>query len=84
MTQKQQKQLFYMCLLADILDLLIVGQWPGLSWVIDIPAIVMYVSYAGTAGLTKLLLELIPVIGTFPIFTLAAMSHRKSDIQTQG
>ena len=63
-------------LLADVLDLFVVGQIPGLSWFIDIPIIAMHVAYSGPAGLTTLL-ELIPGIGTLPVFTMMAIKHRK-------
>lgn len=65
-------------LLADVLDLVVVGQIPVLSWVIDIPIIALHVAYAGVAGLTTLL-ELIPFVGIVPFFTIAAFMYDAND-----
>ena len=58
-------------MVADFLDFVVVGQIPVLSWVIDLPVIIMHVAYAGPAGLTTLI-ELVPFVGILPMFTLAA------------
>ena len=69
-----RKTLLIASLIADLLDLLLVGQVPGLSYFIDGPLIAMHVAFAGPAGLATLL-ELVPVIGTLPLFTIAAMRY---------
>jgi len=71
-----RKTLLVTSLIADVLDILVIGQVPGLSWIIDLPLIVMHVAYAGPSGFSTLV-ELVPVVGTLPLFTLAALSHGK-------
>ena len=71
-----RQELIMASLVADILDILVIGQIPGLSWFIDIPIICMHVSFAGAAGLGTLI-ELVPVVGTLPLFTIAACCHSK-------
>jgi hypothetical protein len=63
-------------LIADLLDLVVVGQIPGLSYFIDGPLIAMHVAFAGPAGLATAL-ELVPVVGTILIVTLAALLATK-------
>jgi hypothetical protein len=72
-----RQNLIVASLIADALDIAVVGQWPGLSWLIDLPLIALHVWYAGPAGLPTLL-ELVPVVGTLPLFTVAAFSHVRS------
>jgi hypothetical protein len=67
--------LLFASLIADGLDLFVVGQIPGLSYVIDVPLVLMHVIFAGPAGFSTLL-ELIPVVGTVPLFTIAALCHK--------
>jgi hypothetical protein len=69
-----KQQLIVFSVVADVLDVLVIGQVPGLSWFIDIPVILMHLAYAGSRGWTTLI-ELVPVVGTLPLFTIAAMSH---------
>lgn len=69
-----RNQLITASIVADVLDIFVIGQIPGVSWFIDIPVIVMHVAFAGPGGLSTLL-ELIPGVGTIPIFTIAAFSH---------
>ena len=69
-----KKQLVTASLIADALDMVLVGMIPGLSWLIDLPVVAMHVAYAGPVGLLTLF-ELVPVVGAIPIFTIAAMSH---------
>jgi hypothetical protein len=70
-----RKTLLIVSLIADALDIMVVGQIPGLSWIIDLPVIAMHVAFAGPAGFSTLL-ELVPVVGTIPLFTLAALTHK--------
>ncbi len=69
-----KQQLIVASIIADVLDLIVVGQIPGLSWFIDVPLIVMHVAYAGAGGLWTVL-ELVPIAGTLPMFTIAAFAH---------
>lgn len=69
-----KQQLIIVSVVADVLDVLVIGQVPGLSWFIDIPIILAHLSYAGPRGWTTLM-ELVPFVGTLPLFTIAAMSH---------
>jgi hypothetical protein len=71
-----RKTLLIASLIADLLDLLVIGQIPGLSYLIDGPLIAMHVAFAGPAGLATAF-ELVPIVGTIPIFTLAALFARK-------
>lgn len=59
-------------LIADILDFIAIGQAPVLSWIIDVPVIIMHVSFGGLKGLATML-ELVPVVGTIPLFTISAI-----------
>jgi hypothetical protein len=74
----KKADLVKLSMLADFLDIVVVGQIPVLSWVIDIPVIIMHVAYAGPTGLSTLL-ELIPVVGILPIFTMAAAGYPNTD-----
>jgi hypothetical protein len=70
-----RKTLLVFSIFADVLDFLVVGQIPILSWVIDIPLIVLHVQYAGLRGLWTLL-ELVPFVGLLPVFTIATFAHK--------
>jgi hypothetical protein len=63
---------------ADALDVVVIGQLPGLSWFIDAPVLAMHFMYAGPKALPTLL-ELVPVVGTIPLFTIAALSYPDKD-----
>ena len=69
-----KKHLMIVSLIADGLDLMLVGMIPGLSLVIDLPVVAMHVAYAGPSGLLTLL-EAVPLVGFVPIFTAAAMMY---------
>lgn len=69
-----KQQLIVASIIADVLDVFVVGQIPVLSWFIDIPIIIMHVNFAGAKGFMTLI-ELVPVVGTLPLFTFAAFSH---------
>jgi len=73
-----RSQLIGVSLAADILDVLVVGQLPVISWVIDIPVILMHLKFAGAKGFWTIL-ELVPVVGTLPLFTVAAFTHENSE-----
>ncbi len=72
----KRSTLFTISLIGDLLDIAVVGQVPVLSWFIDIPVIICHVAFAGASGFTTLL-ELIPVVGTLPLFTFAALVHKE-------
>jgi hypothetical protein len=65
-------------LIADVLDFFVAGQIPILSWVIDIPVLIMHVAFAGAKGFFTLL-EMIPVVGTVPLFTASALLQTPKD-----
>ena len=65
-------------LFADVLDWFIAGQIPVLSWIIDIPTVLMHVAFAGPGGYFTLI-ELIPVVGTLPLFTFAAIVQKPTE-----
>lgn len=69
-----KQTLVILSVIADLLDLFVVGQIPGLSWIVDIPLILMHVSFAGSKGWLTML-EIIPLAGTFPVFTIAGMLY---------
>lgn len=69
-----KKELIAASIVADVLDLFVIGQIPGMSWFVDIPVICMHVAFAGAAGLLTMF-ELVPVVGTIPLFTIAALAH---------
>ena|GEM_PF-5800494 len=69
-----KKQLLIASGIADSLDLIAVGQIPGLSWFVDIPVLLIHVAFAGPKGWITVL-ELVPLVGTIPIFTLAALQY---------
>jgi hypothetical protein len=64
----------------DLLDLLIVGQLPGVGALLDLPLIIMHFDYAGPAAAVTLL-EAIPVVGLLPIFTIMALCYPNHDDQ---
>jgi hypothetical protein len=71
----KKSTLVTLSLIGDLLDIAVIGQIPGLSWFIDIPIIICHVAYAGPGGFMTML-ELIPVVGTLPLFTIAALAHK--------
>lgn len=73
-----KRNLVTVSIFADALDVAVIGQIPGLSWFIDIPVILMHLLYAGPKALPTLL-ELVPVVGTIPLFTIAALSYPDKD-----
>jgi hypothetical protein len=71
-----RKTLIGWSIAADVLDVIAVGQIPGLSWFIDIPILLLHVAFAGPKGFFTLL-EMIPVVGTIPLFTISAFVQEK-------
>lgn len=65
-------------LIADVLDFFVAGQVPLLSWIIDIPVIIMHVAFAGWKGIFTVF-ELIAVVGTIPLFTASALLQKPKD-----
>lgn len=64
--------LIFWSVVADILDFIAIGQAPVLSWIIDIPVIIMHVWFGGLKGLATMF-ELVPIVGTIPLFTISAI-----------
>lgn len=65
-------------LIADALDFFVAGQIPILSWIIDIPVIIMHVVFAGAKGFL-MIFELIPIVGTIPLFTAMSFLQKPKD-----
>lgn len=70
-----RSQLIIFSLIGDVLDFLVIGQAPIISWVIDIPVVLMHVYFAGPKGFFTIV-ELIPVVGTLPVFTASALIQK--------
>lgn len=68
--------LLFVSIFTDTLDIFVVGQIPGLGQIIDLPAALMHFVFAGPAALVTLL-DMVPVVGIIPIFTLMALSYEK-------
>jgi hypothetical protein len=62
----------------DALNFMCIGQLPGLAWLLDLPLLIMHFNYAGPAAIFTIL-EMIPVVGFFPFFTVAAMLYPNHD-----
>lgn len=69
-----KKELVIWSILRDLLDLVGIGQIPPFNWMLSAPVQLMHFSYAG-AKATTCLLEMIPLVGVLPIFTIAALSY---------
>jgi hypothetical protein len=67
-------QLIAISVLRDALDFVVIGQIPGLNWVLNIPVIIMHCRFAGPRALITLI-ENVPGIETLPCFTAAALSY---------
>ena len=67
-------QLIMWSVIADVLDIVVIGQTP-IGWVIDLPLIVMHFVAYGPAAILNLL-ELIPGIGFIPVFTIMALKAK--------
>jgi hypothetical protein len=66
----------------DFLDIIVIGQIPGLNWLLDLPLFIMHLNYAGPRAFFTLL-EAIPGVGLIPIWTIAAMSYPNRDPVTE-
>jgi hypothetical protein len=64
--------------IRDFLDIIVIGQIPGINWLLDLPVLIMHLNYAGPVALFTLL-EAIPGLGFLPIWTIAAMSYPNHD-----
>ena len=73
------RSLLVLSVIADILDLLVIGNIPGLSWFIDIPLILLHFAAGGPAALVALL-EAIPLVGLVPIFTWLAWRYHNTGV----
>ncbi len=62
----------------DLLNIIGIGAIPPFSWLLDLPLLVMHFNYAGSKAAFTLL-ELIPVVGVFPFFTVAALNYPDHD-----
>jgi hypothetical protein len=77
-----KRQLIFWSLLRDVLDVVGIGQIPGLNWVLNVPLIIMHFHFAGMrAWLT--LFENIPVVETLPFFTVAALSYPDPNLNSE-
>lgn len=63
-------------LIADVLDFFVIGQAPVVSWIIDIPVIIMHLAFGGLKGLATMF-ELVPIVGTIPLFTATAIFMKR-------
>lgn len=59
---------------SDLLDLFVLGQAPGIGWVLDAPMFFFHFVFAGPIALLTVP-EIIPGIGTIPAFTLATLGY---------
>jgi hypothetical protein len=77
-----KSQLITVSGVRDFLDFILIGQIPGLNWLLDLPVLIMHLKYAGPVALFTLL-EAFPIVGFFPIWTIAAMSYKNHDKPAQ-
>lgn len=61
-------------IVSDLLDLFVLGQVPGIGWVLDAPMLFFHFVFAGPIALLTIP-EIIPGIGTIPAFTLATLGY---------
>ena len=73
-----RKTLIYCSMARDLLNIVGIGAIPPLSWLLDLPLLVMHFNYAGPKAAFTLL-ELVPVVGVFPFFTVAAFNYPDRD-----
>ncbi len=76
MTRKQR--LIAWSAARDFLDIIWIGQIPVLGQALSLPIWIMHFSYAGKAALFTLL-EMMPGVGLFPVFTTAACCYPDFD-----
>jgi hypothetical protein len=69
-----KKTLITCSIIRDALNWLLVGQIPGVCQLLDVPLLIMHYKYAGPQA-SWTLLELIPMVGLIPIFTIAACNY---------
>jgi uncharacterized membrane-anchored protein YitT (DUF2179 family) len=67
-------QLIAVSAIRDLLDFVVVGQIPGLNWILNLPVIWLHYRFAGPRALVTLF-ENVPGIETLPCFTVAAISY---------
>lgn len=73
-----KKTLIAVSAARDALDFVMIGQLPGLNWLLNIPVIYLHYRYAGPLALLTLF-ENVPGIETLPGFTVAAISYPNRD-----
>lgn len=71
-----RKTLIFVSILTDTLDILVIGQIPGVGTIVDLPAAIMHFIFAGPAALVTLF-DMVPAIGILPIFTVMAFAYSK-------
>jgi hypothetical protein len=64
-------------IIADVLDIAIIGQTPGIGHILDLPVFIMHFM-AGGPKAAFTLLEAIPGIGFLPIFSWFAWKYHKT------
>lgn len=67
-------QLIAISAIRDLLDFVVIGQIPGLNWILNAPVIWLHYRFAGPRALITLF-ENVPGIETLPCFTVAAISY---------
>ena len=67
-------QLVAISVIRDALDFVVIGQIPGLNWILNIPVIILHYRFAGPRALITLF-ENVPGIETLPCFTAAALAY---------
>lgn len=73
-TRLNSKTLLIASIVADLLDIAIIGQTPGVGHLLDFPVFVMHFM-AGGPRAAFTLLEAIPGIGFLPIFSWFAWKY---------
>lgn len=61
-------------IVSDLLDLFVLGQLPGVGWVLDAPMFFFHFAFAGPLALLTIP-EIVPGIGTIPVFTFATLGY---------
>lgn len=67
--------LFAASIVADILDFAVIGQVPGIGHLLDVPVFILHFLAGGPKALLTLL-ELIPFVGSLPIFSYLAWRYK--------
>ena len=71
------RMLLTLSIIADILDIFVVGQIPGLSHIIDVPIILLHFLAGGPRAFLTIL-EALPLAGFLPIFSWFAWRYHRT------